>query len=114
MCSDRWHQQDDPALYSADGGGRPWQDLTEAARAPLQPNPTRRHGFEGYATTSIVDPCKLLLTTPGIDARSSEFGIPATILAHYSVKRHRAGRSAINSILFLLTPAESAEKWRSW
>ncbi len=41
------------------------------------------HGFEGYAADQyFVDPCKLLLTTPGIDAETgeySDFGVPATI-----------------------------------
>ena len=34
----------------------------------------------------LVDPCKLLLTTPGIDAATgqyTEFGVPATILANF-------------------------------
>ncbi|WP_163613938.1 hypothetical protein, partial [Klebsiella variicola] len=45
------------------------------------------HGFEGYAQDQyLVDPCKLLLTTPGIDAATgqyTEFGVPATILANF-------------------------------
>ncbi len=32
------------------------------------------HSFEGYAENQyFVDPCKLLLTTPGIDARNGEY-----------------------------------------
>jgi ornithine decarboxylase len=45
----------------------------------------------------------------------SEFGIPATILAHYLRENGIVPEKCdLNSILFLLTPAESAEKWRSW
>ncbi|VEB54243.1 ornithine decarboxylase [Salmonella enterica subsp. enterica] len=73
------------------------------------------HGFEGYADDQyFVDPCKLLLTTPGIDAdsgRYTEFGIPATILAHYLRENGIVPEKCdLNSILFLLTPAESEEK----
>lgn len=73
------------------------------------------HGFAGYAKDQyLVDPCKLLLTTPGIDAASGEyadFGIPATILANYLRENGIVPEKCdLNSILFLLTPAESAEK----
>ncbi len=104
--------------------GRPWQDHPTEAIArerrffSFEPG-ARWHGFEGYADDQyFVDPCKLLLTTPGIDAESgeySEFGIPATILAHYLRENGIVPEKCdLNSILFLLTPAESAEKWRSW
>ena len=73
------------------------------------------HGFEGYASEQyFVDPCKLLLTTPGIDAETGEytdFGIPATILAHYLRENGIVPEKCdLNSILFLLTPAESRDK----
>ncbi|MCA1178256.1 MULTISPECIES: ornithine decarboxylase [unclassified Pantoea] len=73
------------------------------------------HGFEGYASEQyLVDPCKLLLTTPGIDAASGEytsFGIPATILANYLRENGIVPEKCdLNSILFLLTPAENPEK----
>lgn len=100
--------------------GRPWQDHpTEAIareRRFFSFGPGERwHGFEGYAQDQyFVDPCKLLLTTPGIDADSGEyaaFGIPATILAHYLRENGIVPEKCdLNSILFLLTPAESAEK----
>ncbi|MFJ5482241.1 ornithine decarboxylase [Pectobacterium actinidiae] len=73
------------------------------------------HAFEGYAEDQyFIDPCKLLLTTPGIDAISgdyTEFGIPATILANY-LREHGIipEKCDMNSILFLLTPAEDAAK----
>ncbi|MBZ6397749.1 MULTISPECIES: ornithine decarboxylase [Pantoea] len=73
------------------------------------------HGFAGYARDQYrVDPCKLLLTTPGIDAASGDyagFGIPATILANYLRENGIVPEKCdLNSILFLLTPAESPEK----
>ncbi len=100
--------------------GRPWQDHpTHAIASELrffsfEPG-AKWHGFEGYAEEQyFVDPCKLLLTTPGIDAESGEytdFGIPATILAHYLREKGIVPEKCdLNSILFLLTPAESAEK----
>jgi ornithine decarboxylase len=100
--------------------GRPWQDYPTETIArerrffSFEPG-ARWHGFDGYASEQyFVDPCKLLLTTPGIDAESGEytgFGIPATILAHYLRENGIVPEKCdLNSILFLLTPAESAEK----
>lgn len=100
--------------------GRPWQDHpTHAIASQLrffsfEPG-AKWHGFEGYASEQyFVDPCKLLLTTPGIDAETGEytdFGIPATILAHYLRENGIVPEKCdLNSILFLLTPAESSEK----
>lgn len=73
------------------------------------------HAFEGYGENQyFVDPNKFMLTTPGIDAVTGEyenFGIPATILANYL---REVGiipeKNDLNSILFLLTPAETATK----
>ncbi|AVY97718.1 ornithine decarboxylase [Lelliottia sp. WB101] len=100
--------------------GRPWQDHPTHAIASerrffsFEPG-AKWHGFEGYADEQyFVDPCKLLLTTPGIDAQTgdyTDFGIPATILAHYLRENGIVPEKCdLNSILFLLTPAESAEK----
>lgn len=100
--------------------GRPWQDHPTKAIASerrffsFEPG-AKWHGFEGYAREQyFVDPCKLLLTTPGIDAETghyTDFGIPATILAHYLRENGIVPEKCdLNSILFLLTPAESAEK----
>ncbi|HCW3075791.1 TPA: ornithine decarboxylase [Enterobacter roggenkampii] len=100
--------------------GRPWQDHpTHAIASELrffsfEPG-AKWHGFEGYASEQyFVDSCKLLLTTPGIDAETGEytdFGIPATILAHYLRENGIVPEKCdLNSILFLLTPAESSEK----
>jgi len=100
--------------------GRPWQDHPTHAIASerrffsFEPG-AKWHGFEGYADEQyFVDPCKLLLTTPGIDAQTgdyTDFGIPATILAHYLRENGIVPEKCdLNSILFLLTPAESVEK----
>jgi len=75
----------------------------------------RWHAFEGYAEKQyFVDPCKLLLTTPGIDATTGKytgFGIPATILANYLRENGIVPEKCdLNSILFLLTPAETPAK----
>lgn len=100
--------------------GRPWQDhptdIIARERRFFSFGPGARwHGFEGYAQDQyFVDPCKLLLTTPGIDAQTgkyTDFGIPATILAHYLRENGIVPEKCdLNSILFLLTPAESPEK----
>jgi ornithine decarboxylase len=116
--------QNDPAVYSAGGGGASVAGSSHEAIArerrffSFEPG-ARWHGFEGYASDQyFVDPCKLLLTTPGIDAESgkyTDFGIPATILAHYLRENGIVPEKCdLNSILFLLTPAESARSWRSW
>ncbi|MCE9891271.1 ornithine decarboxylase [Kluyvera intermedia] len=100
--------------------GRPWQDhptqtiARERRFFSFAPG-AHWHGFDGYAQDQyFVDPCKLLLTTPGIDAqtgRYTEFGIPATILAHYLRENGIVPEKCdLNSILFLLTPAETSEK----
>ncbi|PKH25017.1 ornithine decarboxylase [Enterobacterales bacterium CwR94] len=100
--------------------GKAWQEAPTAVIASdpryfsFEPG-AHWHGFAGYAADQyLVDPCKLLLTTPGIDASSGRytaFGIPATILAHYLRENGIVPEKCdLNSILFLLTPAESAEK----
>ncbi|MDI7659920.1 ornithine decarboxylase [Cronobacter universalis] len=100
--------------------GRPWQDHPTDAIArerrffSFEPG-AAWHGFAGYAREQyFVDPCKLLLTTPGIDADTgeySDFGVPAAILANYLRENGIVPEKAdLNSILFLLTPAESAQK----
>lgn len=100
--------------------GKPWQDHPTTAIAQerrffsFEPG-EKWHGFEGYAQDEyFVDPCKLLLTTPGIDPQTgqyTEFGVPAAILANYLRDNGIVPeKSDLNSILFLLTPAESTEK----
>ena len=100
--------------------GKPWQAYDTAAMANdlrffnFVPG-EKWHAFEGYAESQyFVDPCKLLLTTPGIDTATgsySEFGIPATILANYLRENGIVPEKCdLNSILFLLTPAEDIAK----
>ncbi|HDL7631794.1 TPA: ornithine decarboxylase SpeF [Yersinia enterocolitica] len=100
--------------------GKPWQEYdTEAMAQDLRffnfiPG-EKWHAFEGYeASQYFVDPCKLLLTTPGIDTNTGEYtasGIPATILANFLRENGIVPEKCdLNSILFLLTPAEDLAK----
>ena len=101
---------------------RPWQKGNTEAMADdidyftFEPG-ARWHAFEGYVPNQYrVDPCKLLLTTPGIDAETGEyenFGIHANILATYLRGNGVIPEKCdLNSILFLLTPAENKNKLR--
>ena len=104
-------------------GGKLWQD------APTEEIATHReffafgpgeswHGFEGYTEDQyFVDPNKLLLTTPGLDTATGEyedFGVPANILANYLRENGVVPEKCdLNSILFLLTPAETIPKMQN-
>lgn len=73
------------------------------------------HSFKGYGENQyFVDPCKFMLTTPGINVETGEyedFGVPATILANYLRENGIIPeKNDLNSILFLMTPAENKEK----
>lgn len=73
------------------------------------------HSFWGYGDKQyFVDPNKLMLTTPGINIETGEyeeFGVPATILANFlRDNRIIPEKNDFNSILFLMTPAESKAK----
>ena len=73
------------------------------------------HSFEGYGESQyFCDPCKFMLTTPGINVETGEyedFGVPATILANYLRENGIIPeKNDLNSILFLMTPAENKEK----
>lgn len=100
--------------------GKPWEEYsTEEIANNIEffrfiPG-ERWHSFEGYGKDQyFLDPNKLMLTTPGIDAQTGEyedFGIPATILASFlRDNRIIPEKNDFNSILFLMTPAESKEK----
>jgi ornithine decarboxylase len=100
--------------------GKPWQDHdTEEIANNIDffkfiPG-EKWHSFEGYGEEQyFVDPNKLMLTTPGIDVETGEyedFGIPATILANYlRDNRIIPEKNDFNSILFLMTPAETKPK----
>ncbi len=76
------------------------------------------HKFEGYTENQyFVDPCKFMLTTPGINIKTGEyeeFGVPATILANYLRENGIIPEKCdLNSILFLLTPAETLTKMQT-
>ncbi len=73
------------------------------------------HGYSGYSDGyAMVDPNKLTLLTPGIDRKTGgygSFGIPATVVANYlREQRVVPEKCDLNSILFLLTPAEDESK----
>lgn len=100
--------------------GRPWESyateeiMNDLAFFRFVPG-EKWHAFEGYAENQyFVDPCKFLLTTPGINTETGEyedFGVPATVLANYlrwwGVVPEKCD---LNSILFLLTPSLSSAK----
>jgi arginine/lysine/ornithine decarboxylase len=73
------------------------------------------HGYAGYADGyAMVDPNKLTLITPGIDRRTGQyldFGVPATVVANFlREERVVPEKCDLNSLLFLLTPAEDESK----
>jgi ornithine decarboxylase len=73
------------------------------------------HGYAGYADGYVmVDPNKLTLLTPGIDRKTGEyrnFGVPATVVANYlREQRIVPEKCDLNSLLFLMTPAEDESK----
>lgn len=101
--------------------GRPWAsyETSEIANDKkffmFAPKATW-HKFEGYGEEQyFIDPCKLLLTTPGIaeDGSYADFGIPATLLANFLRENGIIPEKCdLNSILFLLTPSEDNGKTR--
>lgn len=102
--------------------GKPWQGFptetiaNDKAFFAFDPK-ADWHKFEGYGDHQyFVDPCKLLLTTAGIDPETgeySDFGIPATLLANFLRENGVVPEKCdLNSILFLLTPAEDMAKLR--
>ncbi|GIU12624.1 ornithine decarboxylase SpeF [Shewanella glacialipiscicola] len=100
--------------------GRLWQDYETEQMADdlrfFEFEPGQKwHSFEGYEKGQyFVDPCKFLLTTPGIDVETgkyTDFGIPATILANFLRENNIIPEKCdLNSILFLMTPAEDMAK----
>jgi arginine/lysine/ornithine decarboxylase len=98
----------------------PWEDLPTAVIKREQQcwnfHPKSAwHGYQGYADGyAMVDPNKLTLLTPGIDRKTGaylDFGVPATVLANYlREERIVPEKCDLNSILFLMTPAEDESK----
>lgn len=100
--------------------GQSWQDgdtlamTKDLAYFAFDPG-ARWHSFDGYGQGQYyIDPCKFQLITPGIHVETGEyedFGIPATILAHYLRENHIIPEKCdLNTILFLMTPAETMAK----
>jgi ornithine decarboxylase len=92
-----------------------WEDVPTAALAAdqrfwqLSPG-AAWHGYRHLGKdAAMVDPTKLMLTTPGIDHATGEYqdmGIPATILAAFLRENNVIPeKNDLNSILFLMTPA---------
>ncbi len=100
--------------------GKPWEEGNtekmgqDVAYFAFEPD-AKWHSFLGYGKGQyFIDPCKFQLLTPGIDVETGEyedFGIPATILANYLREQHIVPEKCdLNTILFLMTPAETMEK----
>jgi len=100
--------------------GKPWQEGdTEKMAGDIEYFRFRKgaswHSFDQYGDNQyFVDPCKILLYTPGIKESSWEyedFGIPAGIVSRFCIENgFTPEKSDLYSILFLLTPADSASK----
>ena len=101
-------------------GERAWEDVaTEELKRnqacwTFEPK-AAWHGYAGLADGyAMVDPNKLMLLTPGIDRESGqylEFGVPATVLANFLREQKIVPEKCdLNSILFLMTPAEDESK----
>lgn len=103
--------------------GKKWEDYPtdEIAKDKkfFQFVPTAEwHKFPGYGEGQyFIDPCKFMLTTPGISRKTGEyedFGIPATILANYLRENGIIPEKCdLNSIQFLMTPAENPTKMQN-
>ena len=97
-----------------------WEDLpTEVLKREQQcwtfDPASKWHGYPSYAPGyAMVDPNKLMLLTPGINRKTGgylDFGVPATVLANYlREQRIVPEKCDLNSILFLMTPAEDESK----
>ena len=100
--------------------GKKWEDGNTSEMAQdvkyfaFEPG-AKWHSFEGYGEGQyFIDPCKFQLITPGISVETGEyedFGIHANILANY-LREHGIipEKCDLNTILFLMTPAESKTK----
>jgi arginine/lysine/ornithine decarboxylase len=106
--------------FTEDATNVAWEDLpTEVLKREQQcwtfDPKSAWHGYAGYADGyAMADPNKLMLLTPGIDRKTGEyldFGVPATVLANYlREQRIVPEKCDLNSILFLMTPAEDESK----
>ena len=111
------------SAHIKDVENEPWENIpTEVLKKEQQcwnmhPDSTW-HGYDGYAPDyAMVDPNKLSLLTPGINRQTGEyldFGLPATVVAKF-LRSHNIipEKCDLNSILFLMTPAEDESKMNS-
>jgi len=100
--------------------GKKWEEgntqemANDVSYFAFEPN-AKWHSFKGYGEGQyFIDPCKFQLITPGINVETGayeDFGIHANILANY-LRENRIipEKFDLNTILFLMTPAESKEK----
>lgn len=100
--------------------GKKWEEgntqdmANDVSYFAFEPN-AKWHSFNGCGEGQyFIDPCKFQLITPGINVETGayeDFGIHANILANY-LRENRIipEKCDLNTILFLMTPAESKEK----
>jgi len=100
--------------------GKKWEEgntqemANDVSYFAFEPN-AKWHSFKGYGEGQyFIDPCKFQLITPGINVETEayeDFGIHANILANY-LRENRIipEKCDLNTILFLMTPAESKAK----
>ena len=100
--------------------GKKWEEgntqemANDVSYFAFEPN-AKWHSFKGYGEGQyFIDPCKFQLITPGINVETGayeDFGIHANILSNY-LRENRIipEKCDLNTILFLMTPAESKEK----
>lgn len=106
--------------FTKDITGVPWEQLPTSVIKQEQQcwtfDPKSKwHGYAGYSDNyAMVDPNKLMLLTPGINRKTgdyAEFGVPATVVANYLREEGIVPEKCdLNSILFLMTPAEDESK----
>jgi ornithine decarboxylase len=106
--------------FTQDVTNCPWEDLpTDVLKREQQcwtfDPESKWHGYKGYVSDyTMVDPNKLTLLTPGINRKTGEyldFGVPATVVANYLRDQRIVNEKCdLNSILFLMTPAEDESK----
>jgi len=100
--------------------GKKWEDgntqemANDVSYFAFEPN-AKWHSFKGYGEGQyFIDPCKFQLITPGINVETGkyeDFGIHANILANYLRENKIIPEKCdLNTILFLMTPAESKAK----
>ena len=108
------------SAHTNDVTNAPWESLPTDVLAREQQcwnfHPESRwHGYAGYSEDyAMVDPNKLMLVTPGIERKTGEYlpyGVPATVVANFLREQQVVPEKCdLNSILFLMTPAEDESK----